>query len=126
MTYRDTARQKLTLIVGILMLCTALVGTAGASGRHHRSSVRGTAVRQSTRATQTNTNTANVAAVGGTASASCTISNGSNTATGALAIAVNLNACLNTAAGAPGTAANTGAITQAAANMITATNTSNQ
>ena len=108
MTYRHSVNKKLTAIVGILMLCAALVGTAGASGRHHRSyhrsSVRITNVRQSNRIAQANDNQVNVVAVGGSATATCN----------------------PTAAGGLGLAVNTGAVNQTGTNTATATNTSGQ
>ena len=131
MTYRHSVNKKLTAIVGILMLCAALVGTAGAKSRHHRSyhrsSVRITNVRQANRVAQANSNTFNVVAVGGAATASCSPNNGGNTATGALlAAAANVNVCFPTATGGAGTAVNTGAVTQTGTNTATATNTSGQ
>ncbi len=131
MKYGHTANKKLTAIIGILMLCAALVGTAGASGRHHRSyhrsSVRITNVRQSNRIAQANSNTVNVVAVGGSATATCNPTNGSNTATGTLlAVAANVNLCAPTATGGNAAAVNLGNITQSGTNTATATNTSSQ
>jgi hypothetical protein len=131
MTYRHSVNKKLTAIVGILMLCAALVGTAGASGRHHRSyhrsSVRITTVRQSNRIVQANSNQVNVVAVGGSATATCNPTNGNNTATAngtnGTGIAANVNFCAPTATGGNATAVNTGNITQSGTNTATATNT---
>ena len=130
MSARHAIRRKLTLIVGILTLCLAVVGTAGASGRHHHyrsrhNSVRITTVRQSNRIVQSNSNTVNVVARGGDATTTCSPRNGNNTATGgALAIAANVNLCAPVAIGGTAIAVNTGNISQTGANTATATNTS--
>ena len=130
MKYRHTAKRKLMAIVSILMLCAALVpGLVGASGRHHRSShhssARITNVRQANRVAQANSNTVNVVAVGGSATATCSPNNGNNTATGGtLAVALNLNICVPVAIGGPAIAVNTGNITQGATNAANLTNTS--
>jgi hypothetical protein len=124
MKYRHTAKRKLMAIVSILMLCAALVpGLVGASGRHHRSShhssARITNVRQANRVAQANSNTVNVVAVGGSATATCSPNNGNNTATGGtLAVPV--------AIGGPAIAVNTGNITQGATNAANLTNTSSR
>ncbi len=132
MDYRHTAKQKLTAIVGILMLCAALVGTAGASGKKHhyyrpvrQSKVRITTVRQANGVLQANNNSVGVAALGGGASATCGGTSGNNTATGALlGVAANVNLCLlNTATGGLGTAT-TAPITQTATNTANTTSTS--
>jgi hypothetical protein len=129
MRSRHALRRKLTLIVGILTLCLAVIGTAGASSRHHHysrhRSVRITTVRQSNRIVQANSNTVNVVAVGGSATATCNPTNGNNTATGGtLAVAANVNVCVPVAIGGTAIAVNTGNISQTATNTATATNTS--
>jgi hypothetical protein len=86
--------------------------------------VRITNVRQSNRILQLNSNQVNIAAVGGSASVTCSPTNGNNTATGAVAIAANVNFCAPTATGGAATAVNTGAINQTGRNTATATNTS--
>ena len=131
MTYRS-ARRKLAIIVGILTLCLAVIGTAGASSRHHHysrhRSVRITTVRQSNRIVQANSNTVNVVAVGGSASVTCNGTNGNNSATATgtngVAIAANANLCFGAARGGDAAAVNTGTITQSGSNTATATNTS--
>ncbi len=131
MSHRHALRRKLTLIVGILTLCLAVVGTAGASGRHHHrsrhSSVRISNVRQSNRIVQSNSNQVNIVAVGGSATATCSPTNGNNTATatgaGGIAVAANVNFCAPTAQGGDAAAVNTGNITQTGTNTATATNT---
>ena len=132
MRSRHALRRKLTLIVGILTLCLAVVGTAGASGRHHHyrsrhSSVRISTVRQSNRIVQANSNTVNVVARGGDATATCSPRNGNNTATAngtnGTAIAANVNVCVPVAIGGTAIAVNTGNITQRGTNTATATNT---
>ena len=131
MRSRHTIRRKLTLIVGILTLCLAVVGTAGARGRHHHAShhgsVRITNVRQSNAIFQANSNQVNVVAVGGSASVTCNPTNGNNSATAngtnGTAIAVNANACFAAARGGDAAAVNTGNITQTGTNTATATNT---
>jgi hypothetical protein len=132
MSARHAIRRKLTLIVGILTLCLAVVGTAGASGRHHHyrsrhSSVRISTVRQSNRIVQANSNQVNIVAVGGSATATCSPTNGNNTATAngtnGTAIAANVNFCAPTAQGGNAAAVNTGTINQTGTNTATATNT---
>ena len=132
MSARHTIRRKLTLIVGILTLCLAVVGTTSAHGRAHHArarhgSVRITNVRQSNRIVQLNSNQVNIAAVGGSASVTCNPTNGNNTATAngtnGTAIAVNANACFGAARGGDAAAVNTGNITQTGTNTATATNT---
>jgi hypothetical protein len=135
MEYRHTTNTKLTTVVGILMLCAALVGTVGASGRHHRSarhaSVHISSVRQSNRIVQANTNAFNVVGMGGSATATCSPTSGNNSATatgaGGIAAAANVTLCNLTgtpmATGGAGTAANTAAVTQTAANTANATST---
>jgi hypothetical protein len=115
MNYRHTAKQKLTTIVGVLMLCAALVpAMVGAEGR------------QANGVGQGNTNMANIVAVGGSATATCTAS-GSPTATGGvLGIALNLNVCVPVAIGGPAIVVNTAPITQTATNTATASNTNTQ
>ena len=131
MSYRHLGRAKLYTILGSLTMLLAVLtpGLAGASGRHHRyvrhHYARVTSVRQSNVILQSNSNTVNIAAVGGNATASCT-NTGNPTATGTtLAVAANVNLCPgNTATGGTAVAANTGNITQTGTNTATATNTS--
>ena len=131
MSHRHVLRRKFTLIAGILTLCLAVVGTSSAHGRYHHSSrhssVRISTVRQSNRIVQANSNTVNVVARGGDATATCSPRNGNNTATAngtnGTAIAANVNVCVPVAIGGTAIAVNTGNITQRGTNTATATNT---
>ena len=130
MRSRHALRRKLTLIVGILTLCLAVVGTTSAHGRAHHARARHVSVRtvrQSNTILQANRNTVNVVARGGDATATCNPTNGNNTATAngtnGTAIAANVNVCVPVAIGGTAIAVNTGNITQRGTNTATATNT---
>ena len=127
MRSRYAVHRKLTTIIGVLLLCAAMVTGAGAHSRYQRAgrhgSVRITNVRQSNRIAQANSNTVNVVAIGGNATATCSPTNGNNTATAngtnGVAVALNLNICVPVAIGGTAVAVNTGNITQTATNTAT-------